>query len=315
MLVLFGAQGPVLATVLLAILGSAVAQYKDDSKAIIVKAAGYKEIQPSIDIFQKVLGGENNGNAPGPIKNGFRAKNWDAPIVPFDMPGTFFRDTVPRGINLLVSGDEWRVSNPPKTDPGFPDNLFDSINKQYPQQFRAFSPERIFAPLTDYVFLCEFSIPGSPKNEPAYISGFGAVFVDVDNEDTTSMEFFDPHGESLGVYYVPADPQGLSFLGVYFKDEVVATVKVTLGNAKLGQDDFPPNYDVVVTDDFIWSEPQPVMAPGKVPAKPSPKPALPSKSKFPSKPKVTYKGEHGPSATPTFVVTQTPFSSGRRLMN
>jgi len=293
-------KGGALAILLLAIVGSAVAKF-DDNKAVVVKAAGYEKIQSAVDTFQKVLGGMNNGNAPGPIKDGFRAKNCDAPIVPFDMPGTFFRDTVPRGINLLVKGDEWRVSNPPKDDPGFPDNLFDSINKQYPKQFQAFSPQRIFSPLTDYVFLCEFSIPGSPKKEPAYISGFGAVFVDVDNKDTTSMEFFDPQGKSLGVYYVPADPKGLSFLGVYFKDEVVAKVKVTLGNAKLGQDDFPPNYDVVVTDDFIWSEPQPILKP----VKSSPKPYFPSKkSKFPAKSK---------STKSKYVVIKT--KSGRRMMN
>src|SRR5262249_47356306 len=57
---------------------------------------------------------------------------------------------------------------------------------------------------------------------------------------------------------VPVLSNGLSFLGVSFDaGERVARVRITAGNTPLG----PPEgggIDVVVMDDFIYSEPQPV---------------------------------------------------------
>lgn len=222
---------------------------------VVFEAAGRANVEAAIKDFTDLLGGENNMNNEGPLKDGFRQVDWDAAMVPFDMPGNFFRDEVTRGMLLTVKGDEFRVSNPPKDDPGFPDDLFDSINRQYPKQFQAFSPERIFSPLTHNVFTIEFSIPGFAKDE-AWVAGFGAVFVDVDNKEESSLEFFDTDGKSLGLYYAPPDPQGLSFLGVYFPKDVVGSVEAKLGNAILGADDFPPKHEVVVMDDFFFSEPQ-----------------------------------------------------------
>ncbi|CAD7698441.1 unnamed protein product [Ostreobium quekettii] len=259
---------------LLALFGTSF-QSAHAQEPVIFNAAGFANVQQAVKDFQDFLGGMDNGNEPGPIDDGFRSINWDAAAVPFDMPGNFFRDTVTRGILLSVKGDEFRVSNPAKDDPGFPDNLFDSINPQYPKQFQAFSPERIFSPLTHNVFTAEFSIPGSPKNDEAWIAGFGAIFVDVDNEKVSSIEYFDPEGKSLGSFPVVADPQGLSFLGVYFPDDVVGSVEVTLGNAILGVDDFPPEHEVVVMDDFFFSEPVALKKPAEKPAeKPAKSPGL-----------------------------------------
>lgn len=172
------------------------------------------------------------------------------------MPGNFFRDEVTRGILFIVDGDEFRVSNPiMEDDPGFGDNLFDTFNRDNPNQFQAFSEPRIFSPLTDYTFTEEFFIPGSGADDPALISGFGAVFVDVDNKKQTSMEFFDVEGESLGVFFAQASPQKLSFLGVDFGKAIVAKIKINLGNAPLGADDIYVDQDVVVMDDFLFSEP------------------------------------------------------------
>ena len=90
---------------------------------------GTGDIATTVADFQAALGGINNGNASGPIAEGFRQINWDANIVPFDMPGDFFNKTVTRGAELTTGVDsEFRVSNPDPADPGAPDNRFDSIN-------------------------------------------------------------------------------------------------------------------------------------------------------------------------------------------
>lgn len=225
----------------------------------VARGAGVGAVTIAFDQFKALIGGEDNENDAGPIEGGFRTIDWDAAGVPFDMPGNFFRDTVTRGIFFTVDGDEFRVSNPiMETDPGFGDNLFDTFNPDNPNQFQAFSEARIFSPLTDYTFIEEFSTPGSPNNDPALISAYGAIFVDVDNENETSIEFFDMAGESLGKYFVPASPDELSFLGVDFGEAIVAKVEVNLGNALLGTDDIPKDQDVVVMDDFVFSEPVPI---------------------------------------------------------
>ena len=59
----------------------------------------------------------------------------------------------------------------------------------------------------------------------------------------------------MGKYDVPAAPQSVSFLGVDFREAIVAKVKISLGNALLGEDDDPSEQDVVVMDDFLFSEP------------------------------------------------------------
>lgn len=244
--------------VILAVLNPAMA-VDQTIKTSLVEGAGIEGTATAFEKFKAVLGEVSNGNEPGPIRGGFRDINWDGAGVPFDMPGNFFRDVVTRGILFTVDGGEFRVSNPiMETDPGFGDDLFDTFNPDNPRQFQAFSEPRIFSPLTDYTFTEEFFIPGTGDSDPALISGYGAVFVDVDNKKETSIEFFDRFGESLGKFFAQASPEKISFLGVDFGVAIIAKVRVTLGNAPLGVDDVPKKQDVVVMDDFLFSEPIPI---------------------------------------------------------
>ncbi len=98
-----------------------------------------------------------------------------------------------------------------------------------------------------------FFVPGSTT--PAKVTGFGAVFTDVDNASTTSIQYFDAAGTSLGTYFVPTAPGDLSFVGVMFSTASVGRVRITSGNAALGPNNSPPATDVVVMDDFIYGEP------------------------------------------------------------
>ena len=91
----------------------------------------------------------------------------------------------------------------------------------------------------------------------ATLSGFGAVFTDVDLANTTSIQYFDASNASLGTFFVPPGVPGaassatLSFLGVTFTTERIARVQITTGNSNLGPTDGivdTPNVDVVVMD-------------------------------------------------------------------
>src|SRR5262249_11054996 len=110
-----------------------------------------------------------------------------------------------------------------------------------------------------------FFLPGT--NTPATVSGFGAVFADVDTAGSTSAQFFDAAGNSLGTFQAQPTDSGLSFLGVSFNaGEQVARGRITTGTGIPGQDETAGS-DVVFMDDFIYGEPKAV---GTAPPPPSP---------------------------------------------
>ena len=86
------------------------------------------------------------------------------------------------------------------------------------------------------------------------------MFSDVDLPNVTRLEFFDSSkAEILSLYAAPGTtPNGsLSFLGAMANaGEQIARVRITTGNATLGPNDTNGGRtDVVVMDDFIYSEP------------------------------------------------------------
>ena len=108
---------------------------------------------------------------------------------------------------------------------------------------------------------------------PATVRGFGAVFTDVDEPNgvgprlrrgnprgaSTLMEYFDRDGTLIFSGFVPASPGdgSLSFFGIVFEDARVAQVRITTGNVPPGPNDDSEN-DIVMMDDFIYGEPQPL---------------------------------------------------------
>jgi hypothetical protein len=96
------------------------------------------------------------------------------------------------------------------------------------------------------------------------VSGFGAVFTDVDLANTTGLDFFGASNQSLFSAFVPAGDTpnaSLSFLGAIANaGEHIARVRITTGNRPGG----PPqnaNVDVVLMDDFIYADPLAVPEP------------------------------------------------------
>lgn len=221
-------------------------------------------IQGAVDAFRAALGGANNGNAPGPLVGGRREINWDgggnnftttAPATPFNV----FLNT--RGAQFTTPGTGL-VQAPPSADPvAFPPGGLAGQfgNPTYGTIFTTFSPERLFAPVDSNVTDGFFFVPGTNGAEAATVSAFGAIFTDVDLAATTYIEYFDPNGNSLGQFFAAAFDNGLSFLGVQFSNELISRVRIVTGNSALGPND-GAGIDVVAMDDFIYAEPQGLLA-------------------------------------------------------
>lgn len=224
---------------------------------VIFSAAGANAaaIQAQVDAFRNQLGNPNNGNVAGPLAGGRREINWDGGVppatntAPGGTPFTVFQNT--RGGTFTTPGTGF-LQTPVNT----PEFL--AINPTYGTTFAAFSPLRVFTPVGSNILDATFSIPGTGGAVPAFVSGFGAVFSDVDLANVTSLQFFDVGGQSLGTFFAPAfaGNQTFSFLGVFFNaGEQIARVRITNGTTALGPTD-GGSIDVVVMDDFFYSEPQ-----------------------------------------------------------
>jgi len=226
-------------------------------EAIVIKATG--DISSALTEFRNLLGSLNTAPGAGP---GRREINWDA--VPaaltnnFLFPGDFFGASDPA---LPDGRKRGLISTTPGTGFSISDSDFLFINAKYPDQFNAFSPKKIFIPVGSNIVDNFFKVPGT--NTDATVQGFGVVFGDVNNSSSTSMEFY--NGERLlGSFKVPNvgnnNPGGFSFLGVYFPSEKVTRVRIFSGSAPLSatQDDISDGggEDLVIMDDFIYSEPQ-----------------------------------------------------------
>ncbi len=87
------------------------------------------------------------------------------------------------------------------------------------------------------------------------------VFLDVDKENATHLEFFEGE-QSLGKFAVPVHDTrtGFSFLGVYFRSRSITRVRVSHDGILVdGEPDISNGgaKDLVAMDDFLYSEPQP----------------------------------------------------------
>jgi hypothetical protein len=228
----------------------------------VIDGAG--DIGPPLDEFRALLG-PDNGGVPERRDTGRRELNWDAVpdelAEPNALPPDFFNapdEPRARGALLETPGDRVAVSAD-GDNPAGAAVRFGDLNPTYADTFRAFSEERLFSPVGSNVVDLRFAVPGT--DTPAAVRGFGAVYTDVDAEESASFEFFDAEDESLGTFSVPVSESGLSFLGIAFPDPDVARIRIVYGNSELGPDD-GPEYDVAVMDDFIYGEPQPLRSGG-----------------------------------------------------
>lgn len=136
---------------------------------------------------------------------------------------------------------------------------FDNLNRQFDDIFATFSPQRLFTPLGTNKMTIRFFVPGTDQR--ATVKGFGAVFTDVDEKDSTKIELYDRHGKRIWSSNVPKGPKGsrsLSFLGVTTSADI-CEVRITAGDTPLSAKKKDGWWrDVVAMDDFLYSEPQAV---------------------------------------------------------
>ena len=246
----------------LASFGIALCALHAGAAPVVFSAAGDSaaDIQATVDAFRAALG-TLNPNVAGSFGTGRREINWDGVpdnfAAPNNLPANFFNVNSPRGVVFSTPGTGFQVSanavNPTSTPVEF-----GNIDPNYPSLFEPLSAQRLFTAVGSNITDVSFFIPGSTT--PAFTTGFGAVFTDVDQTNTSSLEFFGQGGSSLGSFAV-ANALGnetLSFLGVVFTDELISRVRVTSGNQALSSG--PTTGDVTVLDDFIFGEPRLVVA-------------------------------------------------------
>src|SRR5262245_36498554 len=233
----------------------------------VFQAAGptSASIQATVDAFRAALGNPNNGNNPSQ-PSGRREINWDgggnnatttAPVTPFNV----FLNT--RGAQFTTPGTGLSQATPAGLA-----ELFG--NPTYADIFTAFSPLRLFTPVDSRITEVLFFVPGTNGGTVATVTGFGAVFTDVDQPDgqpdgkkrddhSTKIEYLDDEGRLLFTGQVPSSPGdgSLSFFGLVFDDARIARVRITTGNTRPGKDD-DEQHDIVMMDDFIYGEPRPL---------------------------------------------------------
>src|SRR4051812_24213466 len=178
-------------------------------------------IQSTVNAFRSALG-PLNPNVSGSFMTGRREINWDgvpaAAAAPNNLVANFFNVNSPRGLVFSTPGTGFQVSGA-TTDGGAGQPAaanFGNINPNYTSLFAPFSGQRLFTALGSNVVDVTFFVPGSTT--PAVVSAFGAVFSDVDTASTTSIQFFNGAGTSLGSFAVlsTSGNQTFSFLGVVF---------------------------------------------------------------------------------------------------
>jgi len=227
----------------------------------VFQAAGptAASIQATVDAFRAALGNPNNGNNPTQA-SGRREINWDgggsnatttAPVTPFDV----FLNT--RGARFTTPGMGLSQATPAGLA-----ELF--ANPTYADIFTTFSPLRLFTPVDSRITEGFFFVPGTNGATPATVTGFGAVFTDVDepsgskqDKHSTKIKYFDADGRLLFTGQVPSSTGdgSQSFFGLVFEAAQIARVRITSGNTAPGPDD-DGKHDVVMMDDFIYGEPQ-----------------------------------------------------------
>ena len=222
-------------------------------------------LQSTIDQFRADLGGANNG-VGGSFALGRREINWDGVpdnfSEPNNFPVDFFNVNSPRGVIFNAIEDETgsalnQFAVSANVSSGVPVR-FGNLNANYSTIFTTFSAQRLFTVRNAHIMEVNFMVPGTKI--PATVSGFGAVFADVDlsGVNRSLIRVYGIDGRQLAAASAPVLDNGLSFAGISFNaGERIARVVIESGNASLSStnNDGVNNVDVVAMDDFIYGEP------------------------------------------------------------
>jgi hypothetical protein len=228
---------------------------KEDSEVQPTIFSANGNITTAVTEFKNLLGPVNNTTG---MTTGRREINWDGVPDSLDgqkLPNDFFNPIDNGAPASLKKGIVYAGPN----DAMVSQTNFAEINPNASGSFSTFSGNKSFAVVNSIEWPVTFEKAG--QHTPATIKGFGAVFSDVDEANSTFIEFFNDN-TSLGRFYVPAkdNTTSFSFLAVYFPDKVVTRVQIGHeGKLTDGESDITQGgtRDLVVLDDFIYSEPLP----------------------------------------------------------
>ena len=230
-------------------------------QSLVIKATGDSAaVAGAVNQFRAILGDPLN-TTPGQT-TGRREVNWDGVPPQFtnnnNFPLNFFNITDPLGANGRKRGLIY-------VDNGSPIRIdssdFVDLDRSYDNQFNAFSKKKSFISANSNVTEITFRVAGT--DTIASVSGFGLIFSDVDDANSTYVEFFNDN-RSLGVFRAPntSGSGSFTFLGVKFKNKDVTRIKITAGNGVLGAGvkDVTDggSKDLVTMDDFFYDEPKAV---------------------------------------------------------
>jgi uncharacterized protein (TIGR03437 family) len=235
------------------------------SAAVTFSGVGTTNVTNAFAAFRTAIGGADNSTNATPQTSGRREINWDA----VQLDGTDFNNNT----TLLIPGKLTGIPVNRFQGRGARFNRvlavsndgFASANPTIAGQFPAFSPANTFCSFEvtkDTVFVLASAPTTVPV--PAATRGFGAIFLDVEKEHTSAIEYFNG-SVSLGKFFVPKGANGeTQFLGVLFSSPIVTRVALTTGNAEvfsvsngqvIGGGAESETKDLVSLDDFIYAEP------------------------------------------------------------
>jgi hypothetical protein len=219
-------------------------------------------ITPTRDAFRTAVGGGTTAGADGSFGGVRREINWDGvpdtAADPNPLPANFFNTTSPRGVTFTTNGTGFLVSaNSGLTTPP----LFG-----FPNDFAAFSSQRLFTAVNGEITDVHFFVPGT--NTPATTSAFGVVFNDIEAVGSTHIAFFDQNNTQIYTRdALVAGNQGQTFLGaVANAGEQISRVEIMSGNNTITSNGVLGDqiHDIVVMDDFLFAEPTAVPEPASL---------------------------------------------------
>ena len=213
-------------------------------------------IAAKLDEFRAALGGALNAPNSPPAASGRREINWDgvpAALTNVDnFPADFFNVNSKRGALLQTPGTGLRIDS---TD-------FAAVNAGLGAQFKFFSAKKTFMAVGSNQVDVVFQVVGATT--AGLVNGFGVVFSDVDRNGSTTVELYDANDVRIAVLTAPnhAGTQLLSFTGAVFASPIIARARIISGDAALNGTILDVSAggtaDLVVMDDFVYGEPQPL---------------------------------------------------------
>jgi Domain of unknown function (DUF4214) len=236
----------------------------------LFSGSGTAAVNTAIASFKSAIGGVNNGANAQPAIGGSRVITWDGvKLDGTDFGGGANTTVISQGKNVGIPINRFQnVGVLFETVYATSGDGFVSVNPTVAGLFPPFSPNNTFAMFNTNDIDFQFVLPSGPGTTPvpAAARGFGAVFINVEHANETSIELF--HGsQSLGKFFAPVGAQGQpEFIGALFNNPIVTNVTLTLGSGVIFHfdgttatpgDTNDATHNLVVTDDWFFPEPVP----------------------------------------------------------